>query len=151
MFSSATIIAHSTSNLVLRRYGSILLWCHTWYFGSECIGVTFKYGRDSLFSDWFILHVVAATITIAILAILTWSKTLTVQFQTSRVLTITVLFSTIQILNIHCGPRKGRCYIDTRWLRDLNIIHWQRFNYIWKLIYILKTFNLPEVSLNIVF
>jgi hypothetical protein len=64
-------------------------------FRSKSIWVPLEYGGNRLLSDRFVLNIIAATIAIAILAILTASKALTVEFQAARVLAIAILFPSI--------------------------------------------------------
>lgn len=59
--------------------------------GSECIRVPFENFRDCLLPDRLILDVVAASIAIAVLAVLSAGETLAVELETAGVLAVAVL------------------------------------------------------------
>jgi hypothetical protein len=61
-------------------------------FRSESIGVSFKYLSNGLFPDVLVFDVVAATIAIAVFAILSTREALTIKLEASRVLAVAVLF-----------------------------------------------------------
>lgn len=60
--------------------------------GSKRVGVSVEYVGNGLLSNRFIFHVVAASIAIAVLAVLAAGKTFAVKLQTSGVFAIAILF-----------------------------------------------------------
>ena len=65
--------------------------CSGSYLWSEGVWVTLKDLGDSLLSDWLIFYVVAASIAIAIFAVLSARKTLAIELETPGIFAITIL------------------------------------------------------------
>ena len=93
------------------------------YFGPESVGVPLQYDRHGFLPDRFIIDVVAATIAIAISAVIAACEAFAVEFQAPRVLAVATLSAAARL-----GLREGRgverrgeiealLRVGRRWLR----------------------------------